>query len=258
MSRVVQGVMDGLVGLGDWAIFAWQTLRGIPGRGSSSHLVLALSYSIGVQSITVVAITGLFVGMVLSVQVYGMFHQIGIETTMGSLVNLSVVKELGPVLASVMLAGRVGSSMAAQLATMRISEQLDALKCLGVNPVHYLATPRFVASVLMIPLLTILADGTGVAGGAFICFNVYGIEPHHYWQHTRDFVHFSDVMSGIIKSIFFGGTLALISCHRGFQSRPGAEGVGRAATEAFVFSFVAILALDFFLALVLNRIMEMV
>jgi phospholipid/cholesterol/gamma-HCH transport system permease protein len=167
-----------------------------------------------------------------------------------------VVRELGPVLAAVMLAGRVGSAMAAELATMRITEQIDALACLGVHPIHYLAVPRFLACVLLIPLLTVLANFMGVMGGFFVCTVIYEIDPHHYWSNAKGAVVLWDLVCGLIKPMVFGGTMAIISCHRGFNSEAGAEGVGRAATEAFVTSFVAILALDFFMAMLLNHLYQ--
>jgi phospholipid/cholesterol/gamma-HCH transport system permease protein len=204
--------------------------------------------------VPVVAVTGLFIGMVLAVQAYGEFHQFGLATHLGGIINISVVRELGPVLTATMLAGRIGSAIAAELATMRVTEQIDAMACLGANPVHHLVVPRFVACVLLIPLLTVMADFMGVMGGALICLRVYHVEAHYYWQHTQSFLSLWDVLSGLVKSVFFGAAIALISCHRGFNSRAGAEGVGRAATEAFVASFVAILVLDFFLALFLNNL----
>jgi phospholipid/cholesterol/gamma-HCH transport system permease protein len=206
--------------------------------------------------VPVVAITGTFIGMVLAVQSYGQFHQFGLATRLGSIINLSVVRELGPVLAATMLAGRVGSAMAAELATMRVTEQIDALSCLGVNPLHYLVVPRFLACVLLIPLLTILANFMGVMGGGLICIKVYHIDAHHYWSHARGFIGYWDITVGLIKPMFFGAAIALISCHRGFSSEGGAEGVGRSATQAFVISFITILALDFFLALFFNGLYD--
>jgi phospholipid/cholesterol/gamma-HCH transport system permease protein len=153
-----------------------------------------------------------------------------------------------------MLAGRIGSAMAAELATMRVTEQIDALACLGVDPVKYLAGPRVVACVLLLPLLTVLADVMGLMGSTLICLHVYNIDGHHYWRHTREFVKVWDVMVGLGKAVAFGGVLSLIACHRGFNSKPGAAGVGRAATEAFVISFVAILMIDFVLAMLANTV----
>jgi phospholipid/cholesterol/gamma-HCH transport system permease protein len=238
--------------LGDIAIFAGNTLAWMVRRRPGHGTLLASFYNVGVMSVPVVAITGTFIGMVLAVQSYHEFFTIGLATRLGSIINISVVRELGPVLAATMIAGRVGSAMAAELGTMRITDQVDALICLGVNPVHYLVVPRFLACVLLVPLLTVLADLMGVMGGALICVDIYRVEAHHYWTHSQEFVRSWDILSGLIKSVFFGAAIALISCHRGYHCRPGAEGVGRAATEAFVASFITILVLDFFLAMFLN------
>jgi phospholipid/cholesterol/gamma-HCH transport system permease protein len=238
--------------LGDIAIFAGNTLAWMVRRRPGHGTLLASFYNVGVMSVPVVAITGTFIGMVLAVQSYHEFFMIGLATRLGSIINISVVRELGPVLAATMIAGRVGSAMAAELGTMRITDQVDALICLGVNPVHYLVVPRFLACVLLVPLLTVLADLMGVMGGALICVDIYRVEAHHYWTHSQEFVRSWDILSGLIKSVFFGAAIALISCHRGYHCRPGAEGVGRAATEAFVASFITILVLDFFLAMFLN------
>src|SRR5207247_924823 len=201
-------------------------------------------YSVGVRSVPVVAVTGMFIGMVLAVQSYSQFANLGLATRLGSIINVSVVRELGPVLAATMLAGRVGSAIAAELATMRVTEQIDALTCLGVNPIHYLVVPRLLACVLLIPLLTIMANFMGVMGGALICTKVYHIDAHHYWTHAQSMVTLYDLITGLIKPMFFGASIALISCRCGFQSQAGAEGVGRAATDAFVISFIVILVQD--------------
>jgi phospholipid/cholesterol/gamma-HCH transport system permease protein len=248
-------IADGILDLGDLSVFASHILAGIR-RRSSYNTLLPISYSVGVSSIPVVMITGMFIGMVLAVQAYSEFYHLGLATRLGQIINISVVRELGPVLAAVMLAGRVGSAMAAELATMRITEQIDALACLGANPVHYLGTPRFLACVLLIPLLTILANFMGVLGGALICVDVYHVDSHHYWENVRGYIGMWDLMTGLIKPIFFGAAIAVICCHRGFYSGAGAEGVGRAATRAFVLSFIAVLILDFFLAMLLNNLYD--
>jgi phospholipid/cholesterol/gamma-HCH transport system permease protein len=246
---------DGIADLGDISLFAYRILTGIVGRFARGAL-LPVFYSVGILSIPVVTVTGLFIGMVLAVQAYGQFHQLGLATRLGGIINISVVRELGPVLAATMLAGRVGGAMAAELATMRITEQIDALAALGVNPVRHLAVPRFLACVLLIPVLTVLANFMGVMGGALISVGVYHIESHYYWENTRGVVGLWDLTTGLLKPVFFGAAIAVISCHRGFNSEPGAEGVGRAATRAFVLSFIAILALDFFLGLFLNNLYD--
>lgn len=243
-----------LVALGDWTLFSLQACQGIVERSFRSVEFLTICLQVGLRSVGVVAVTGGFIGAVLAVQTYSQFHALGLETSLGGVIHLSVMKELGPVLAAVMLAGRVGSAMAAELATMRVTEQIDAMATLGVDPIKYLVSPRFLACVLMIPLLCVFADLLGLAGSSIVCLHIYGIEPFHYWNHSRAYVGRWDILVGIGKSVVFGGVLALISCHRGFNSRPGAAGVGQAATEAFVYSFVAILVLDFFLALFTNTI----
>src|SRR4051794_28506880 len=178
---------DMAVALGDWSLFAFRTFGGIVGRAFGRRELLRVSVEVGANSVGVVAITGMFIGMVLAVQAYGQFHTIGLETSLGAVIHISVVRELGPVLAAVMLAGRIGSAMAAELATMRVTEQIDALACLGVDPVKFLAGPRVMASVLLLPLLTVLADVMGLMGSSLLCLHVYNIDSYHYWRHTREF-----------------------------------------------------------------------
>lgn len=250
-------VANTIIGLGDWALFAARAVSGVFSRFLKGNELLRACVDIGVSSTGVVAITGTFIGMVLAVQAYSQFHMIGLDTSIGAVIHMSVVRELGPVLAAVMLAGRVGTAIAAELATMRVTEQIDALACLGVDPVKYLVAPRFLACVLMIPLLTVLADVMGVFGSSLICLHVFHIDDFHYWRHTQNFVKRWDLFIGLWKAVVFGAMLSLICCHRGFNSRAGAEGVGRAATEGFVLSFVAILALDFLMALGFNAIHDM-
>jgi ABC transport permease subunit len=178
----------------------------------------------------------------------------GLQTRLGSVINLSLVRELGPVLAATMLAGRVGSAMAAELGTMRVTEQIDALESMGANPIYYLVVPRFLGCLVLIPSLTVMADFMGVLGGYFYSHVLLGIDYHHYWANSREYVDAFDFLLGIFKSLFFGADIALVSCHHGFHCQPGAEGVGRAATNAFVHSFVLILILDLFLGIWLNNV----
>ena len=240
--------------LGDLSLFALQMLSWMLTRLPRGRVLWPVLYQIGVQSLPVILITGGFIGMVLAVQSYDQFAMMNMETQLGAVINVTLVKELGPVLAAVMLAGRVGSSMAAELGTMRVTEQIDALTALGAHPIQYLVVPRFLACFLLIPLLTLFADGIGILSGWWFSTQVLDINSFHYWHHSRVFVMAWDVWSGIFKSVFFGAAIALIACHRGFHSSAGAEGVGRAATEAFVYSFVAILALDFLLGTLLLRL----
>jgi phospholipid/cholesterol/gamma-HCH transport system permease protein len=242
--------------VGDFAFFTLSTLRWMVRRRPAPGTLMPSFYLVGVRSVPVVAITGMFIGMVMAVQTYNQFNKMGLATRLGSMINITVVRELGPVLAATMLAGRIGGAMAAELATMRVTEQVDALACLGAHPIHYLVVPRLLACGLLIPFLTLMADFMGIMGGAFICTRLYGIEAHFYWQHSQHYVSMWDVGMGMTKAFFFGCAIALISCHRGLNSQPGAEGVGRAATEAFVASFVVILILDFFLAILLLALYE--
>jgi phospholipid/cholesterol/gamma-HCH transport system permease protein len=251
------GIYSAITNFGDVNLFFGQTLGWLVRRRPAFRTLLPSMYDVGVRSVPVVAITGMFIGMVLAVQAYGQFASLGLASHLGGIINISVVRELGPVLAATMLAGRVGSAMAAELATMRVTEQIDALNCLGANPVHYLVVPRFLACVLLIPLLTVMGDFMGVMGGALICIRVYHVEAYYYWQHTQSFLSLWDIIAGLIKPIFFGAAIAIISCHRGFNSKGGAEGVGRSATEAFVASFIAILVMDFFLAMFLNNLHDL-
>src|SRR6516165_647197 len=209
---------EAVASLGDLAVFAGRTFGWMARRRPGHGTLLASCYYVGVRSVPVVAVTGLFIGMVLAVQSYSDFHSLGFATHLGSIINTGIVRELGPVLAATMIAGRVGSAMAAELGTMRVTEQIDALACLGVNPVHYLVVPRFLACVLLIPILTVLADFVGSMGGAFICISVYHVDAHHYWSHAQDYVTAWDIATGLIKSMFFGAAIALVSCHRGFNS----------------------------------------
>lgn len=239
--------------LGDLTLFGLQMLGWLLTRLPRSRVIWPIMYQIGVESLPVILVTGGFIGMVLAVQAYDQFAMMNMETQLGAVINVTLVKELGPVLAAVMLAGRVGSAMAAELGTMRVTEQIDALTALGAHPIQYLVVPRFLSCFLLIPLLTLFADGIGIISGWVFSTQALGINSFHYWHHSRNFVMAWDVWSGVFKSVFFGAAIALIACHRGFHSSAGAEGVGRAATEAFVYSFVAILALDFLLGTLLLR-----
>jgi len=242
---------------GDLAQFVFRTAYWLFSRLPRRGTLLPSFYQIGVLSLPVVALTGTFIGMVLAVQSYTQFRAMGLETRLGAVINMSLVRELGPVLAATMLAGRVGSAMAAELGTMRVTEQIDALISMGTNPVHYLVVPRFLACLLLIPSLTVMADFMGVVGGYFYSTFILDIDQYHYWDNSRRFVGTFDLMSGLIKSLFFGATIALVSCHRGFNCDPGAEGVGRAATVAFVASFVLILIIDLFLGIFLDSVYYM-
>jgi phospholipid/cholesterol/gamma-HCH transport system permease protein len=258
VHRLGEQVFDAIAEIGDLAQFIFLTVSWMISRRPRWSILVPNFYAIGVSSVPVVAITGTFIGMVLAVQAYSQFNAMGMATRLGSVINISLVKELGPVLAATMLAGRVGSSMAAELGTMRVTEQIDALSALGTNPIYYLVVPRLLACFLLIPLLTLMADFMGVIGGAVVSTQMLKVNEYYYWYHSRQYVGGLDLFAGVFKSLFFGAAIALISCHRGFHSRAGAEGVGRAATEAFVYSFIAILVLDFGIGIVWNSTYRMI
>lgn len=208
-------------------------------------------YFIGVMSLPVVLITGAFTGAVLAVQTYYQFHKLTMESAVGIIVGLSMTNELGPVLTSVMVAGRVGAAIAAELGTMRVTEQIDALKSLATNPVQYLIVPRFIACVTLIPLLTVFSIFVGILGGYVVGVEMKGINSTFFIENMLDFTTSTDLINGITKSIYFSGVIAIISCFKGFSCAEGAEGVGRATTEAVVLSCITILILDFFLTVLL-------
>jgi len=227
-------------------------------RWRNLKFLLDQFYAVGTRSVPVVMITGAFIGMVLAVQTVMQFKQAGLEGIMGSVINLSVLRELGPVLAGVMLAGRIGGAFAAELGTMRVTEQIDALRAMGTDPIRVLVAPRLLACVVLGPVLVMYTAFTGILGGYVISVYIYNVNAGEFWAHAQDSVMLYDIFYGPIKAAFFGAALALISCHKGFHCRPGAAGVGRACMEAFVYSCLVILGLNFFLDMLLNTIQEMV
>jgi phospholipid/cholesterol/gamma-HCH transport system permease protein len=243
--------------IGRFGRFAWRAMRACSwsiGRSSTYPLIWMQMNIIGVRSVPIVMITGAFVGMILAVQAYDQLAGMGLEEHLGVLINISVVKELGPVLTAVMLAGRVGGALTAELGTMNVTEQIDAVRSLGTDPVKYLVAPRLLACLLLAPVLIVYADLLGVLGGYFIGVIQFGINSQGYWNFSAYGVDLWDISVGIIKGFFFGAAIAIISCYKGFTCKEGAHGVGQACTEAFVTSFVSILALDFALAVIFKSI----
>jgi len=202
---------------------------------------------VGFDSIPVVFLTTLFTGMVMALQTFNGFARFHAESLVGSVVALSLTRELAPVLTALMVTGRVGSAMAAELGTMRVTEQIDALTALGTEPVQYLVVPRVTASVLMMPLLVILGDAVGMYGGYLVAVQLLGANPITYVENSFQFLEVSDVTSGIIKAAVFGLIFSVVACVRGYYTEGGAEGVGRSTTRAVVAGSLAVLFADFFL-----------
>ena len=206
---------------------------------------------VGVDSIPVVFLTGLFTGMVIALQTYTGFARFHAESFVGSVVALSVTRELAPVLAALMVTGRVGSAMAAELGTMRVTEQIDALVALATEPVQYLVVPRVVAATVMLPLLVVMADAVGIGGGYVVAVDLLGANPVTYVHNSFQFLEMNDLTSGIVKAAFFGLIFSLIGCQKGYYTEGGAEGVGISTTRAVVAGSLAILIADFFLTKIL-------
>jgi phospholipid/cholesterol/gamma-HCH transport system permease protein len=196
-------------------------------------------------SLPVVAMTAVFSGMVIALQSFTGFSRFNADSAVAGVVALSVVRELAPVLAALLVSGRVGAAMAAELGTMRVTDQIDALTTLSTNPMKYLVTPRLLAGLLALPLLTVVADILGVAGGFLVSTVKLGFNPHTYLVSTFDILTSTDIVAGLAKAAVFGLLIALMGCYHGYNSRGGAEGVGSATTSAVVTASILILAFDY-------------
>lgn len=251
IENVGRRTLDTIDELGSFALFTLATVgwtfRGVHGF-SRTRLLLPQLFEIGTKSIPVVLIVGGFVGAVLGLEMFDQFAAIGQEARIGGGIDLSVVKQIGPVLAAVMIAGRVGGAVTAELGTMRVTEQLDALRVMGTDPIAHLVVPRVLACLLMVPMLTIFSNVIGIAGGYLVVVCGFGVNAADYNSFASQFVGSYDVITGLVKAVVFGVTIGMIACHKGFNCKPGAEGVGRAATDSFVTSFIAIIVINFFLA----------
>ncbi len=237
--------------MGKVLIFLGETLRWTVSPPFYLKNVLRQMEVIGVNSVPVVLTTAISTGMVLALQSYTGFKRFGAESLIGAVVSLSMTRELGPVLTGLMVAGRAGAAMAAELGTMKVTEQIDALTTLATNPMKYLVVPRFVASTVMMFFLTILGMMIGITGGYFVGVKVLGTNPTTYYNQSIDNTEVTDIWYGLIKALVFGAVVGLIGCYKGFTTEGGAEGVGKATTGAVVISCMLILILDYFLSALL-------
>lgn len=244
-----------LSGLGRIAILAAESIKSIFGRRVDWSSVLTQLHFVGVKSQPVVLITGAFTGMVLCAQTFFQFHKVKMDTATLAVVSVSMGSELGPVLTGLMVAGRVGAAIAAEIGTMRVTEQIDALRALAAHPVDYLVVPRLIASLIALPLLTAQSISIGILAAYLVGVHMLGIDPAYAWHNMVRYTGVEDILNGLIKSLFFGGFVAMIGCFKGLQCGEGAEGVGRATTEAVVYSSITILISNFFLTLTLNRLL---
>jgi phospholipid/cholesterol/gamma-HCH transport system permease protein len=243
-------------GMGRGAILCGEIIRSLCSIKPVWRDIVYQIYFIGVKSQSVVAVTGAFTGMVLSYQSYIQFHRVRIDSATLAVVAVSMGSELGPVLTGLMVAGRVGAAIAAEIGTMRVTEQIDALRTLSAHPVDYLVVPRVLAMLIAMPLLTAISIFLGIAAAYIVATFLLGINPADAWhqmiRHTDDV----DMLTGLIKTFVYGGIIAVIACYKGLTCPQGAEGVGHATTEAVVYSSISILVSNFFLTMLINTILR--
>ncbi len=229
-------------------IQALQQLRHLNVR----HVIAQMSH-LGVDSLPIVLLTILFTGMVLTLQTAHEFIKYGAQSSVGGVVAIAMGRELSPVLSGVVIAGRVGAAITAEIGSMKVTEQIDALRVMATDPVAYLVVPRLVACVFMVPVLVVFADAIGVVGGYLVATLYAGISSFSYLHSISVFSEVNDVTGGLIKSMFFGGIVAIVGCYKGLTTASGAEGVGRATTESVVLSIILIFISNYFLSLILYR-----
>ncbi len=208
---------------------------------------------IGIESIPVALVTAFFVGMVFAVQIATEFAKFGAGKMVGGVMAIAIARELAPVLTAVVLAGRVGASIAAELGTMKVTQQIDAMYALGTTPVRYLIIPRFLASAVMFPVLTVFATVVGFTGSYLVSVYLVQISPAGYMETTEQFMKISDLMGGILKSVVFGGAISIIACYKGLSAKNGAKGVGEVTTAAVVLSLITIFIANYFLSVALFK-----
>jgi phospholipid/cholesterol/gamma-HCH transport system permease protein len=232
---------------GKLTLFASRSLFGVVSPPFYPRLFLRQMVDIGYYSLPVVGLTAIFTGAVLALQSYTGFSRFSAEGSIATVVVLSITRELGPVLAGLMVAGRVGASMAAEIGTMRVTEQLDALKTLSTNPLRYLVVPRLLAGMITLPLLVVVADVIGIMGGYLVSVHKLGFNPQVYLTNTFEYLEMDDVQSGLVKASVFGFIVSLMGCYHGYYSRGGAQGVGAATTHAVVTASMIILLSNYLL-----------
>ena len=245
LAVVGRAVLGACESVGSLALFAARGVAaGVVGPWYP-RLILRQMIEIGFYSLPVVGLTAIFSGMVLALQSYTGFSRFEAESAIATIVVLSMTRELGPVLAGLMVAGRVGAAMAAELGTMRVTEQIDALTTLSTDPMRYLVFPRLLAGFLMLPLLVLVADVIGVMGGFVVSVYKLGFQPIEYINRTFEFLETQDVVSGLVKAAVFGFILTLMGCYQGYHSKGGAQGVGAATTRAVVSASILILVANY-------------
>lgn len=206
---------------------------------------------IGVQSLPIILLSSIFTGAVFTYESYGAFALFGAQSMVGGTVGVAITRELGPTLTGLLVAGRAGSAMAAEIGSMRVTEQIDALEAMAVDPINYLVKPRLVASILVLPMLTLVFDLVGILGSYFIAVNVVHISRPEFTVRLFDWMDWDDIWAGLVKSLIFGAIIGVVACYKGYYTSGGAVGVGRATTSAVVVASVSILVANYFIAVLL-------
>jgi phospholipid/cholesterol/gamma-HCH transport system permease protein len=255
VNRFIEWLKSALLEVQEYVIMVGKVCRGLVTRPFYYRDVIEQFDAIGVGSLTVVLLTGMFTGMVLALQSGLTLDQFGARSMVGRLVSASIVKELGPVLTGLMVAGRVGSGIAAELGSMMVTDQIAALRALGTDPIRKLVIPRILAGVIMVPLLTVIASGVGMVGGWIVTTSLLRVASSVYWNAVVQGLYIQDIWMGLIKPFFLGFTIVSIGCHVGLRTRGGTQGVGRSTTNAVVASSVAVIAVDFFVTQLLIVLM---
>jgi phospholipid/cholesterol/gamma-HCH transport system permease protein len=244
-GRFIEFTKSALLEVQEYVLLVGKFFRGLVTRPFYYRDVIEQFEAIGVGSLTVVLLTGMFTGMVLALQSGFTLDQFGARSMVGRLVSASIVKELGPVLTGLMVAGRVGSGIAAELGSMMVTDQIAALRALGTDPIRKLVVPRILAGLIMVPLLTIIASGIGMVGGWIVTTSLLRVASSVYWNAVIQGLYMQDVWMGLIKPFFLGFTIVSIGCHVGLRTSGGTQGVGRSTTNAVVASSVAVIAVDY-------------
>ena len=255
MGVAVEWIKKALLEVQEYVRLCWAAIRGTVTRPYYRHDIVEQFESIGIASLTVVLLTGFFTGAVLALNTGITLDQFGARSFVGRLISASMIKELGPVLTGLMLAGRVGSGIAAELGSMMVTDQINALRALGTDPVRKLVVPRLLAGFVMTPVLTVIADAVGIVGGWIIAVFQLRVASSLYWTSITEGLYLQDAWMGIIKPFFLGFIIVTIGCHVGLRTQGGTQGVGRATTNAVVASSVAVIAVDFFLTRLLITLM---
>jgi phospholipid/cholesterol/gamma-HCH transport system permease protein len=247
VTLIDEWLKSALAEVQEYVNLSWAAIKGAFSRPFYFHDVVEQLDSIGWGSLTVVLLTGIFTGAVLALQSGLTLDQFGARPVVGRLVSASMIKELGPVLTALMLAGRVGSGIAAELGSMVVTDQINALRALGTDPIRKLVVPRVIAGVVMAPILTVISDFMGIIGGSIIAIFQLQVTSGQYWKSITDGLYVQDAWMGIVKPFFLGFVIVSIGCHVGLRTKGGTQGVGRATTNAVVAASVCVLAVDFFL-----------